>query len=103
MKKLAAAADAKFSSPTMPKSIRLFRSTVPGPDSGVMLMIEYEDMAAYGARTVFEHANAEWRALFEPARDAPENLVSVELLTEISPNDEDHDAAGRLPFGFRPR
>ena len=66
MNKLATAADPKFSSPAMPKSIRLFRSTVPGPDSGVMLMIEYEDMAAYGARTAFENADAEWRKLFEP-------------------------------------
>jgi hypothetical protein len=30
MKKLAEAADPKFASPTMPKSVRLFRSTVPG-------------------------------------------------------------------------
>jgi hypothetical protein len=102
MKKLAAAADRKFESPAMPKSIRLFRSTLPGPDSGVMLMIEYEDMAAYGARTAFENANAEWRGLFEPSRDAPETLVSVELLTEILPHDPDDDAAGRVPFGFRP-
>ena len=34
MKKLAEAADPKFASPTMPKSVRLFRSTVPGPDTG---------------------------------------------------------------------
>jgi hypothetical protein len=33
MKKLAEAADPKFASPTMPKSVRLFRSTVPGPDT----------------------------------------------------------------------
>src|SRR5260370_2634660 len=82
MKKLAEAADAKFASPTMAKSIRLFRSTVPGPDTGIILMLEYEDMAAYGARTAFETANAEWQRLFEPAANAPEKLVPGELLTE---------------------
>jgi hypothetical protein len=46
MGKLAAAADPKFASPAMPKSVRAFR-----PDTGIVLMIEYEDMAAYGART----------------------------------------------------
>jgi hypothetical protein len=102
MKKLAEAADAKFASPVMPKSIRMFRSTVPGPGSGVILMIEYADMAAYGARTAFEDANPEWRRLFEPARDSPETLVSVELLTEISPGEAEQDAADRVPFGFRP-
>src|SRR5580704_16432463 len=98
--KLAKAADAKFNSPVMPKSVRIFRSTVPGPDSGVILMIEYEDMAAYGARTAFENGNAEWRRLFEPGRDSPETLVSVELLTELPPDDRE-DAAERVPFGFR--
>jgi hypothetical protein len=99
--KLGEAAGAKFNSAAMPKSVGLFRSTVPGPDSGVILVIECEDMAAYGARTAFENANAEWRRLFEPARDSPETLVSVELLTELplAP----HDAASeRVPFGFRP-
>src|SRR5258708_5443614 len=83
MKKLAQAAEPKFNSEVMPKSIRMFRSIVPGPDHGVILMIEYADMAAYGARTAFENSNAEWRQLFEPARDSPETLVSVELLAEI--------------------
>src|SRR5216683_2323205 len=86
MKKLAQAAEPKFASDVMPKSIRMFRSTVPGPDHGVILMIEYPDMAAYGARTAFENANAEWQRLFEPTRDSPESLVSVELLTEFSPD-----------------
>ena len=98
--KLAKAADAKFNSVVMPKSIRMFRSTVPGPDNGVILMIEYEDMAAYGARTAFENANAEWRLLFEPSRDAPETLVSVELLTELPPAPPEA-ATERVPFGFR--
>src|SRR5215469_16018890 len=89
LRKLAQAAEPKFNSPVMPKSVRMFRSTVPGPDHGVILMIEYEHMAAYGARTAFENANAEWRKLFEPTRDSPETLVSVELLTELPP-----DAAG---------
>ncbi len=44
------AASPKFNSPVMPKSVRLFRNTVPRPDTGpVVLIIEYEDMAAYGA------------------------------------------------------
>ena len=102
LKKLAQAAEPKFNSPVMAESIRMFRSTVPGPDHGVILMIEYEDMAAYGARTAFENANAEWRQLFEPTRDSPETLVSVELLTEIPPGLVDAEPAERLPFGFRP-
>lgn len=98
--KLAAAAAPKFNSDVMPTSVRMFRSTVPGPDHGVILMTEYEDMAAYGARTAFENANAEWRALFEPTRDSPETLVSVELLTELPPDLPAPEA--RVPFGFRP-
>jgi len=101
MKKLAEAADEKFASPTMPKSVRAFRSTVPGPDTGLILMLEYEDMAAYGARTAFETANGEWRRLFEPAANAPETLISVELLTEVPPSAAE-DTAEKFPFGFRP-
>ena len=60
MAKLQAAADPRFNSPVMPQSVRLFRSTAPGPDTGpVILIIEYPDMAAYGARTAFENANPE--------------------------------------------
>jgi NIPSNAP len=102
LRKLAQAAEPKFNSPVMPKSVRMFRSTVPGPDHGVILMIEYEDMAAYGARTAFENANAEWRKLFEPTRDSPEALISVELLTEIPPDLVDAEPAEPVPFGFRP-
>jgi hypothetical protein len=102
MKKLAEAAAPKFASDVMPTSIRMFRSTVPGPDHGVILMIEYADMAAYGARTAFENANPEWRRLFEPTRDSPETLVSVELLTEIPPDAAEVEADERVPFGFRP-
>lgn len=86
MSKLAAAGSPKFASSAMPKSFKLFRCTVPGPDtSRVVLHIEYEDMAAYGARTTFENSNSEWRALFEGSPDSPETLVSVELLTELAP------------------
>lgn len=68
----------------MPKSVKLLRSAVPGPDTGgLTLVIEYEDMAAYGARTAYENANAQWRALFEAQPDSPEILLSVELFTEI--------------------
>jgi quinol monooxygenase YgiN len=84
MAKLKQAAAPEFTSPVMPKSFRLFRSTVPGPDTGpVVMMIEYEDMAAYGARTAFENANPDWKKLFEAVPDSPERLLSVELLTEM--------------------
>jgi len=101
LKKLAQAAEPRFNSPVMAKSVRMFRSTVPGPDHGVILMIEYEDMAAYGARTAFENANVEWRKLFEPTRDSPETLISVELLTEVPPDAAGQDEPERVPFGFR--
>ncbi|HEX2216638.1 MAG TPA: hypothetical protein VHG27_08115 [Xanthobacteraceae bacterium] len=84
MAKLGEAASPKFSSRAMPKSVRLFRSTVPGPDTGpVILMIEYDDMAAYGARTAYENSNAAWKKLFEPTPESPETLLSVELMTEM--------------------
>lgn len=84
LSKLKQAADAKFDSPVMPKSVRLFRNTVPGPDTGpLLLLIEYADMAAYGARTTFENANPEWRALFAAHPNSPETLISVQLLTEL--------------------
>ena len=95
-------AQGPYNSAAMPKSVRMFRSTVPGPDHGVVLMIEYEDMAAYGARTAFESANPEWRRLFEPTRESPETLVSVELLTEIPPGLIDAESSERVPVGFRP-
>lgn len=83
---LGQAASPAFNSPTMPKSVRLFRSTVPGPDTNfIQLLIEYPDMAAYGERTTFETNNAEWRELFTESPDSPQRLVSVELLTEILP------------------
>jgi hypothetical protein len=86
MAKLGRAAEPRFNSPVMPKSDRLFRSAVPGPDtSGVILHLEYEDMAAYGARTAFENGNAEWRALFEATPESPETLLAVELLVEVPP------------------
>ena len=82
--KLKEAADPKFTSKVMPKSFRLFRSTVPGPDTGhVIMMIEYDDMAAYGARTAFEDSDPAWKNLFEAKPDSPETLLSVELLTEF--------------------
>lgn len=83
--KLREAAAPKFASSSMPKSFRLFRSTVPGPDTGpVIMMIEYDDMAAYGARTAYESANPEWKMLFEATPNSPEALISVELLTEMN-------------------
>ena len=45
----------EFASPVMPSGFGLFRRTVPGPDTGpALLVIEYPDMAAYGARTACE-------------------------------------------------
>ncbi len=86
MAKLGEAASPKFNSAVMPKSARLFRNAVPEPDTdSLILMIEYEDMAAYGARTAFENGNAEWRELFSSQPDSPEILRSVQLLTEFGP------------------
>ena len=85
MSKLGEAAGAKFNSPAMPKSARIFRNSVPGPDTdSLILILEYEDMAAYGARTAYENSNAEWRALFSSQPDSPEALRSVQLLTEFA-------------------
>jgi len=84
MAKLQKAAGPEFNSPVMPKAVRLFRNAVPGPDTtSLILHIEYEDMAAYGARTAFENANPAWRALFACQADSPEQLVSVALLTGL--------------------
>ena len=85
MAKLQAAADPKFNSPAMPQAVRLYRSSVPGPDTaGVVLVIEYADMHAYGNRTDFENRSVKWRELFEANTDSPETLLSVELLTQLS-------------------
>ena len=85
MAKLGKAASPEFNSSSMPGSVRLFRNSVPGPDtSQVILHIEYEDMAAYGARTDFEINNTAWRELFSAQPDSPERLLSVEILTELN-------------------
>jgi hypothetical protein len=84
MAKLQEAAGPEFSSPVMPKAVRLFRNAVPGPDTtSLILHIEYDDMAAYGARTAYENQNPAWRALFACQPDSPEQLVSVQLLIEL--------------------
>lgn len=84
MAKLRSAGDDKFASPVMPQSVRLFHSAVPGPDTRhITMLIEYADMAAYGARTDYERANKEWRNLFSERPDSPERLLSVELLIEL--------------------
>lgn len=84
MAKLQKAASPEFDSPVMPRAVRLLRNAVPGPDTtSLILHIEYEDMAAYGARTAFENQSAAWRALFAAQPDSPEQLLSVQLLTEI--------------------
>ncbi len=84
--KLRAAALPQFVSPVMPKSVRLMRITVPGPVTQFVLMIEYNDMAEFGERNAFENNNAEWLALFEEKADAPQRLLSVELLTDVDPS-----------------
>jgi len=87
MAKLGQAASPKFNSAAMPKSVRLFRSMVPGPHtSSIQLFVEYADMAAYGARAEFEGNNPEWQALFDETTDSPQKLVSVELLSEVIPS-----------------
>lgn len=84
---LGQAASDKFNSTVMPSAVRLFRCTVPGPETHfVQLFIEYPDMAAYGHRTTFEGNNSDWRELFTENPDSPQRLVSVELLSEIVPN-----------------
>ena len=84
MAKLQKAASPEFNSPVMPRAVRLFRNTVPGPDTtSLILQIEYEDMAAYGARATYESQNPAWRALFASQPESPEQLVSVQLLTEL--------------------
>lgn len=84
MGKLGLAASPKFNSRGMPISVRMLRSKVPGPETGqVILMIEYDDMATYGLRMAYEHANREWQKLFEPTPDSPETLISVEVLEEL--------------------
>lgn len=84
MATLAKAASPEFNSPAMPSSVRLFRSTVPGPDDNhIQLFIEYPDVTAYGRRANFEQDNPTWRALFTERPDSPQRLVSVELLSEV--------------------
>ncbi len=84
MAKLGQAASPKFSSRAMPVSVRLLRSKAPGPETGqVIVMIEYDDMATYGLRMAYEHANREWQKLFEPVPDSPETLLSVEVMEEL--------------------
>ena len=84
MVKLRKAAGPEFESPVMPKAVRLLRNAIPGPDTtSLILHTEYEDMAAYGARTAYENQNPQWREMFAAQPDSPEELESVQLLTEI--------------------
>lgn len=67
-----------------PLQVGFFRArTVVADANYIIMLIEYEDMAAYGARTVFETSNADWLRLFAATPDAPERLASVELLSEL--------------------
>ncbi len=77
MARLAEAASPQCNSPVMPRAVRLVRRTVPELDMGpVILMIEYPDMAADGARTAFENANAAWKALFAAQIDSPRDVAA---------------------------
>ena len=78
--KLRQAAEPRFQSPVMPRSVRTFKSNLTGL---VTMLIEYEDLAAYEARTAFERSNADWKSLFEAGPEGPERLVSVETLAEL--------------------
>jgi hypothetical protein len=100
-KKLAEAADPKFASPTMAKSVRLFRSTVPGPDTGVVLMLEYEDMAWRPHRI-----RDRQRGMAAPVRAGPQRAGDAGLggTADGSAGDlGEADATERVPFGFQPR
>lgn len=84
MAKLQKAAGPEFNSPVMPKAVRLFSNAVPEPDTASLILhIEYDNMAAYRARTAYEDQNPAWRALFASQPDSPEQLVSVQLLVEL--------------------
>jgi len=88
MTKLKQAADLKFHNHEIPKSFRLFRNSLSNLEAHrIVILIEYEDMAAYTARTAYENSNPEWRKLFAATHDSPERLVSMEVLTEFYPTD----------------
>ena len=84
--KLKDAADPQFASAQMPQAIRFYRCVVPGSDRDTLLMdIEYPNLAAYGARSDFEHSQAAWAALWGAQADAPEHLLGVDLLQQFDP------------------
>ncbi|MEO7068727.1 MAG: hypothetical protein ABI114_17595 [Rhodanobacter sp.] len=84
--KLKAAADPQFTSAQMPQAIRFYRCVVPGSDANTLLMdIEYPNLAAYGARSDFEHSQAAWAVIWGAQVDAPEQLLGVELLQQFDP------------------
>jgi hypothetical protein len=54
------------------QGIRLFRDTVPGPDTDfAVLIIEYENLAAYGAPTDYENANTRLAGAVGAKSDSP--------------------------------
>ncbi|MEO5812167.1 MAG: hypothetical protein ABIU96_15610 [Rhodanobacter sp.] len=84
--KLKAAADPRFNSAQMPQAIRFYRSIVPGAALDTLVMdIEYPSVEAWGARTDFEHSHAAWAKIWGAQPDAPERLLSVELLRQVDP------------------
>jgi hypothetical protein len=84
--KLKAASDPRFASAQMPQAIRFYRSIVPGPGLDTLVMdIEYASLAAYGARTDFEHSQSAWTTIWGAQAEAPEQLLGVELLQQFDP------------------
>ena len=84
--KLKAAAGPRFASEQMPEAIRFYRCIVPGTGGNPLLMdIEYPNLAAYGARSDFEHSQAARAAIWGAQADAPELLLGVELLQQFDP------------------
>ena len=86
MAELKAAADPRFNSPVMPQSVRLFRSTVPGPDTGPVILVS--------SILIWPRTEREWRSKMpirsgrhysRRNRGLPETLLSVELLTSFGP------------------
>lgn len=84
MAKLQQAAGQEFERPVMPKAVRLLRNAVPGPDTtSLILHIEYDDMAAYGARTAYENQDPAWQELFAAKPESPEEMESVSWFVEL--------------------
>lgn len=84
--KLKAAGDAKFNSAVMPVAIRFYRSALPGPDADIVILdIDYDSLAAFGARTDFEQSHPDWASIWGPQADAPEELLDLQVIKSFHP------------------